>query len=250
LAEDGACDLLLHHLEMVRQVFDASIYAWRISASGFTLVLRHRAQFSGQLNKLQQRWALLGGKTVPRGERLIERVSSLSGLMQTLLQTASRCLGKRCGGPGTWWAPRYRCCLLSDDSALIAATIAIEQHRNDSLLSSSTAQRETPQEGLLQLASLPLCVMPDGEVRPSDTTPMGVKPPPPGQDYALFQDCLEQGVEDHARIYDKALNQAWALGRPESLSESMARLGRQSGRGRSRRIRELDDDWGLCGVWG
>ena len=167
--------------------------------------------------------------------------------MQTLLQTLRRLRSLRC--PGTWWAPRYRSCLLSDDSALIAAVLAIE-HEQNGVLSSSVTQREFPQEGLPQLATLPLCVMPDGEVLPRDGTPMGVRPPPPGQDHALLQDCLEQGLDDQTPTYAKALGQAWALGRPESLSESMARLGRQSGRGRSRRIRELDDDWGLCGVWG
>ena len=250
LAESGAVALFLEHLETIRHVFDARVYAWRIEASGFSLIIRHRSQLSGQLMQLQQRWKLLGGKTIPRGERLIERVTSLCGLMQTLLQTASRRLRARCGGPGTWWAPRYRSCLLSDDSALIASVLALEHEVDEAVLSSSCTQREFPQEGLPQLATLPLCVMPDGEVLPRDTTPMGVKPPPPGNDYSLLNNCLEQGADDQAPIYAQALSQAWALGRPESLSESMARLGRQSGRGRSRRIRELDDDWGLCGVWG
>ena len=248
LAESGACAVLLQHIETVRHVFDASIYAWRVDPEGFSLILRHRANFAGSLSALQDRWALLGGKSIPRGERLLERVCSLSGFMQTLLQTASRELRKACGGPGTWWTPRYRSCLLSDDSALIAAVLAMEDAEGS--LMASREHRGGAGEQLPQLATLPLCLMPDGEVLPRDITPMGIKPPPPGQDHSLLSDCLEQGAEDHTPIYAKALRQAWALGRPESLTESMARLGRSSGRGRSRRIRELEDDWGLCGVWG
>jgi len=43
----------------------------------------------------------------------------------------------------------------------------------------------------------------------------------------------------------------WALGRPERLRAVLARPARSSGGGgRGRVLRDLDDDRGLCGVWG
>ena len=189
------------HLETVRRVFGASIYAWRVDPDGFSLIIRHRATFAGHLGGLQERWALLGGKTIPRGERLMERVTSLSGFMQTLLQTASRQLRKACGGPGTWWTPRYRSCLLSDDSALIAAVLAMEDSAKTDSLASSREQRGNI-DGLPQLATLP-SVDAGWRGASKDITPMGIKPPPPGQDHTA-QRLPRTGAEDHTPIYAQA----------------------------------------------
>lgn len=249
LAESGAAEILREHWELVRTVFDVQYYAWRIHDSGFTLILRHRHQALETDPALQRRWALLGTRSSPRAERLRERVTCLSGFMQTLLQTASRRLRQHCGGPGTWWAPRYRGTLLADDSALLAAICAIE-HGDDQPPCLASSRNHHHPGACPRLAAPPASTMPDGEVLPRDSTPFGIRPPPPGRDQELVDTFREQISSDQRSAYAQALDHAWALGRPESLSEAMARLGRNSGRGRSRRLRELDDDLGLCGVWG
>lgn len=250
LAESGACSCLLQQMEQVRKVFDAYYYGWNILPDSFQLIIRHRSGIRENEGLLLRRWAQLGGKTTPRADHLAQRLTSLSGFMQTLLQTAAHQLRRHCGGPGTWWAPRYRSCLLSDDSALIAATAGVEYVTAGSQALSSSREQHQPHESTPHLSALPLSLMPDGEVLPRDATPMGIKPPPPSQNQDLLNHCLDQWPAESAAIYHRALQRAWALGRPESLSETLARLGRSGGRGRSRRLRELDDEWGLCGVWG
>ncbi|TVR08456.1 MAG: hypothetical protein EA401_13935 [Planctomycetota bacterium] len=75
-------------------------------------------------------------------------------------------------------------------------------------------------------------------------------PPSPGNDQDLFDRFCQQLPSESADEYLKAALHSWALGRPESLTEALSRLARGPGRGRSRRARELDDELGLCGVWG
>jgi hypothetical protein len=55
---------------------------------------------------------------------------------------------------------------------------------------------------------------------------------------------------EHLSMYGEAIQHGWALGRPESLTDVLTRLGRGQGRGRSRSLRDLSDELGLCGVWG
>ncbi|TVR42663.1 MAG: hypothetical protein EA402_11295 [Planctomycetota bacterium] len=252
LAESGVAALLGEQLELVREVFDAHLYAWRIQAEGFQLVLRHRVRRNEDSSLIAQRWQRLGGKSTPRPESLQARLVTLSGLMQTLLSSLAKRLRRHTGGPGTWWAPRFTSCLLCDDSALIAAITALEYTENaQGCLGSSQHQHgQSAIPGQPHLAPPPLSVMPDGTVLPRDTTPMGIRPPPPGLEQELLDTCVSQMEDEQLMRYRQAIERSWAMGRPESLSECLARLGRSGGRGRSRRARELDDEWGLCGAWG
>ncbi|TVR08300.1 MAG: hypothetical protein EA401_14125, partial [Planctomycetota bacterium] len=126
LGHPQASEILLDVLEVVRGVFDAGIYAWSIREDCWSWIVRHRADMPEDESRLRQRWARLGSRSIPRAPALQERLTSLSGLMQTVLGHASRGLSKSCGGPGTWWAPRFRCCLLADDCAVLAAVHGLE----------------------------------------------------------------------------------------------------------------------------
>jgi hypothetical protein len=237
-------------VELLRQAFDLRLYAYALQPDAYHLVLRHRADFPEDHDHLVRRWQLLGGGTPPL-DRLQQRLTSLSGLMQTLAQRSSRAWHRRNGGRGPLWAERYRACLLADDAALLAAVAWVETVPSRELPPAATS-RDQPRtsSALPQLAPLPLRSTPDGEIFPADETPLDLPPPPPQEAERLFRRFSASLGSAVIETYGQALLQGWSLGRPESLTEPLARLGRSQGRGRSRQLRELDDDFGLCGVWG
>jgi hypothetical protein len=158
--------------------------------------------------------------------------------MQTLAQRYSRAYHARHGGRGHLWRERYHACLLADDSALIAAWAWLHRcGRHHGQLS----RPFTP---------LPLRQLPDGSAVAADEAPFGLPPPPAHVGTELAQHLADNLTGDDLAMYGQALNRSWCLGRPESLVEAQARLGRDVGRGRSRRRHELNDQLGLCGVWG
>jgi len=269
LAEADEALRLLTHLETVREAFDARVHAWLICRSGLALVFHHHAEFGHGEEHLRLRWRAAGGGTQVPFRRLLARLTSLSGFMQTVLQRYSRDWNQRRGRCGSIWAGRYRACLLADDAALLAAMAWLEDDcatASDAVMSSrgrhspdATAEaapvaslRLATGAGLLpvRLAAPPLRVSPDGTWFPTDEAPPGLAPPPEHEVQAWL-DRLSAALGPDCRMrYGAALRQGWALGRPESLTDVLARLGRNQGRGRSRCRRDLQDDLGLCGVWG
>lgn len=234
-------------LEQLRPVFECRWFAWACEPASLHLVLAHRAEVLDSDDQLHRRWARLGGRNVPPANRLRERLGTLSGLMQTLLQRYSRGYHRRHGGSGHLWAGRYRASLLADDAALLAAVAWLEAEIGAKLppQASSHANRA----GTPQLAPVPLRRGPGGEALPADEAMPGMTPFPQDEVAAALAGFADSLAEDRGS-YGDALARAWALGHPEALSETLARLGRSSGRGRSRQLRELDDQLGLSAIWG
>jgi len=239
-------------LELLRRCFDLRVYAYAIEGDAYHLVLRHADRLVESDERLSQRWSLLGGRHGPPPERLRRRFTTLDGLMQTLAQRFSHDFHRRNGGRGSIWAGRYRACLLADDAALLAAVAWVEHGLGPKLPScaSSFAQRRRAVLEPPQLARLPLRITPGGEVVPSDEAILNLPPPAAADEPSLLDRFVATLDSNAVAGYGEALARAWTLGRPESLTEALARLGRHSGRGRSRSLRELDDELGLCGVWG
>ena len=97
----------------------------------------------------------------------------------------------------------------------------------------------------------PVRALSDGEqILPADEAPLGL--PPPTDDHARFllARFMHEIPEEDSLMYGYALNHGWCIGKPESLTDALSRLGRQFGRGRSRQLRDLDDQLGLCSLWG
>ncbi len=245
LGEEREHERFLALLEQVRAVFQARIFAYGLRAQAVHLVLALRGHQEDPEQVLRDRWRQLSSRTPPPVARLRARLSSISGFMQTLLQRFARDWNARRGTTGSMWSRRYRAVLLADDCALLAATTWIER-RSGASSSRGWHDRDAP----IALSAPPLRVGPGDFICPTDDAPPGCSPPPHGES----ERCLErfaqafssQALEAHGR----ALAHGWALGRPESLAGVLARLGRGSGRGRGRRLRDLGDDLGLCGVWG
>ncbi len=238
---------LLALAERLRQAFDVRVFAYLVQGSGVHLVLRHAVDAPPE-DRLRQRWALLGGRVAMPIARLRQRFTSLAGFMQTLLQRFARDWNQRHGQRGHLWAGRYRACLLADDAALIAAVLWLEGAHAG--LVASSAGLHGGAAGPVALAPLPLRVGPDQQRFLSDEAPPGLAPPPGSESQRWLDRFRDELGEANRAIYGAALERGWALGRPDSLSETAARLGRSAGRGRSRQVRELDDELGLCGVWG
>jgi hypothetical protein len=243
-------DHLLGLVARLRQAFDLRLYGYLITTDGLRLVLRHHATVNESDDRLRARWALIDGSPLTTVPRIKERFASLGGFMQTLLQRFSREWNRRHGSRGHLWAGRYRACLLADDNALMAAVAWVEDahlHRASRVLSSADG-RQGPAP--VPLAPLPIRRGPDGSLFPADESPPGLPPLTDEDGRAGFRDYVAQLPSDDLAAYGIALTQGWALGRPESLSGLLSRIGRSGGRGRSRQLRELDDRLGLCGVWG
>ncbi len=248
LARAGECPALLAVIERLRQAFDARIFAFRIEAGGLSLLLRHRAVADSD-ERLRERWRSLDGahSTLPR---LRARFTSLGGFMQTLLQRYSREWNRRNQGSGHLWAARYRACLLADDAALLAAVVWMEDvslHPQAAIASSHAGHDGG---AAITVATLPLRLGPDDSMFTTDESPPGLAPPPERDSQRWLDRFAANLRRSDRRAYGLALERGWALGRPDSLSETISRLGRGSGRGRSRQLRDLDDELGLCGVWG
>jgi len=234
----------LQLIETVSKAFDARIFGYRITPTGFHLILRHIAVLNDSDEHIRKRWQSIGGSPLTPLPRIKHRFTSLSGFMQTLLQRFSRDWNKRHQRRGHLWASRYRACLLADDLALLASVAWAEQFPQPTThFVATSATTSVVAETPIGLTPLPLRLGPDGSWFTADESP-------PAQVNALFTTFV-QGIppEDLAR-YGTALCHGWAFGRPDSLSQTISRLSREAGRGRSRQIHDLDDQLGLCGVWG
>ena len=238
-------------IEAVRAVYEARLHGVALTPSRLTLLVR-----AGEANdddaRLRRRWAMLGGRTEPPPARLRARLGSLSGFMQTLLQRASRDWNRRHGRRGHLWAGRYRATLLADDRALLAAQACLDIERLDDqppVAQPTAAPLSAPP--VLSLAAPVLRLAANGFVFPADEAPPACAPPPADTAAAHLARFLATVPAASRTVYAHALDHGWALGRPESLRAVLARLARSgTGGGRGRTLRDLDDDWGLCGVWG
>jgi len=239
----------LSSLELLREAFACRCHALAITEDALHIVIHHPPLAAGDDAFLRARWMAAGGRAQVTSSKLRERLGSLSGFMQTLLQRLSREWNRRHHRRGSLWARRYRACLLADDSAVLAAIAWIEEELGASALLTSRHIRHDAHP-TLRLAAPPLRIGPDNQWFPADEGPPGI-PPPANDDLRLWLDRIasELGAA-HRRAYGEALQHGWALGRPESLTDPLSRLSRGTGRGRSRRLRQLADDLGLCGVWG
>lgn len=247
MAEPDLVDLVPQVMEAVRNTFDVRLYAWSMTGSRLRLVLQHLHQLAGDDQWVRNRWQRLGTTSSIPIDRLRTRMTSLSGFMQTLLQRLARQRNRLHDGRGSIWARRYRACLLGDDSAVLIASAWCDYVDTANVLRGS--QGQPAGENPINLAAPPLRIGHDGDWYPGDDSFPGLMPPM-GADRAMW---LRRVAEEHVlghTIYNHALEHGWALGRPESLTGALQRLGREHGRGRSRRVHELDDQIGLCGIWG
>jgi hypothetical protein len=228
---------------------DANLFGYAIEGQAYHLIFQHREQVLDSDREILQRWRRFsGGGPGQQAGKLRARFASVGGIMQTLAQRYSRAWHQRHGGSGSIWAGRYRACLLADASGLLCAIAWLEYACAERMLLSSRGRHQPEHEP--QLASLPLREHRDGSVTPADEGALLTVPPPPSRIQELIDLFADDIDDDSFQVYGHALDHGWALGRPESLIEATARLGREGGRGRSRRIRELDDVLGLCGFWG
>ncbi|MFW5845180.1 MAG: hypothetical protein ACOCXJ_03045 [Planctomycetota bacterium] len=246
LSDQNDAQELAQLIADLQQAGDLSIYALSIQADGYAMVLQHRASLHDSEDGLRARWQRFGGSHVTQESvaAIQARLCSLSGLMQTLGGRFSRRWHERHGGRGSIWARRYRACLLADDSAILAAACWLERSSSDSVLLS----RRDP---------LPVRIVPPavvalvhGTVMVQDEGVLGMLTPGLDQQQKLYLRYRDSLSEEALHNYRNGFARSWAIGRPESLSEALARLGRSSGRGRSRRPHELEDPLGLCGIWG
>jgi hypothetical protein len=245
LAEDEDRERFLTQLERVRAVYQARLYGFAVTATAVHLVVQVRDHQREHDGVVRARWRALATRAVPPAARLRARLSSLAGFMQTLLQRYSREWNQRRGTRGRLWASRYRATLLADDRAVLAASAWLEREHTV-IVSATSAAGRTP----VTLAAPPLRLGPGEAVFPADEAPPGCVPPAP-VDATRWLERFADGVSPASRAaHARALTSGWALGRPESLTAVLAHLGRAGGRGRSRKLRELDDELGLCGVWG
>ncbi len=249
-AEKHVRDDFLLQVDRVRQAFDAFVFGYVIDPSGYQLVLRHRSLLVESDAALRARWAVLGGSPATATTALRRRMTSLSGCMQTLAQGFSRRFNRRHGTRGRIWQARYHCCLLADDTALLCALSWMDRRagRGHNSLESSAGRHGSDEAPIL--SGLPLAESPDGSVMPADSAPPTLGPPERRRNQVLLTRWHAALDDDTLDLYGRALQRAIAFGLPESLTDALARLGREAGRGRSRRLRFLDDQQGLCGIWG
>jgi hypothetical protein len=236
-------------LEQVRDAFACRCHGVALAADALHLVIHHPHLPAGDDEYLRDRWVAAGGRSTVPPARLRRRLGSLSGFMQTLLQRLSRDWNRRHGGAGSLWARRYRACLLADDAALLAAVAWIEEDLGATALITSRTLRHDSAPAV-RLAAPPLRIGPDQQWFPADDGPPGIPPPASGELRHWLDRIVGELGPEHRRAYGEALQHGWALGRPESLTGPLSRLTRGTGRGRSRRLRHLADELGLCGVWG
>jgi len=246
----GEADHLLTLVARLREAFDLRLFGYLITQDGLRLVVRHHPTVSDGDDRLRARWALIDGSPLITVPRIKQRFASLGGFMQTLLQRFSRDWNRRHSSRGHLWSGRYRACLLADDNALLAAVAWVEDehlHRATRVVSSvggRIAHAPVP------LSPLPIRRGPDGSLFTADESPPGLPPLTDQDGRTGFRDYVAELPPNDLAAYGIALSNGWALGRPESLSGLLSRIGRSGGRGRSRQLRELDDRLGLCGVWG
>lgn len=248
-SDQAASEAFLDLLCTLIEGFRLRLFSFRIEKALIELVLRHNRTTSETDDHLRRRWTLAGGRTATLSTaRLRRRMGSLDGFMQTLAQRFSRDWNLKQKQSGHLWAGRYKACLLADDAALLAAVAWSEDDQRPTPLRSSLGQHGISRRPVL--SALPLRSAPGNLVLPADEAPPGCTPPPDHDLQACFERYRAGLLPSCLTAYGQALARGLVLGRPESLSESLARLGRPTGRGRSRKLRDLDDQRGLCGVWG
>jgi hypothetical protein len=241
----------LHLVDLVSRAFDARLFGYRIIPTGFHLIFRHMAVLNDADEHVRKRWQSIGGSPLTTLPRIKNRFTSLGGFMQTLLQRFSRDWNRRHARRGHLWASRYRACLLADDLALLASVAWLEkQSSSPATVIATSANLNAVGEASLRLTPLPLRLGPDGSWYTADESPPGLAPLREAQVNALFNTFVQGIPPDDLARYGTAIARSLAFGRPDSLSQTIARLSRDSGRGRSRQIHDLDDQLGLCGVWG
>ena len=234
-------------VEQLRHCFDLRIYGYLICTDSYYIIMQHQGQVRDNDQVLQDRWhELTGSQRLLPASRLRQRFTSLTGIMQTLAQRYSRAYHKRNGGRGSIWAERYRACLLADDSAVLAAIAFFHSKQNEAL---RLAPLHGDEYGPI-ISPSPLREVAHGVITPTDEAPLGTHPPAAEVWPILLSDFLETLDADSNKDYGHALLHGWALGRSESLVSSLSRMSRSSGRGRSRQLHELNDELGLCGLWG
>jgi len=232
-------------LERVRTTFQARLFAYGIDAQGVRLVVAPRDHRQEPEARLRDRWRRLSPRSVPPTARLRARLGSLSGFMQTALQRFTRDSNQRHGCRGGLWAGHYRSTALADDRSLLAALSWIESAPG----LTSQGNHDLPRE-VLSLAPPPLRTGPGDFLCPADEAPPGCFPVPEGTIGQYLQRFAGTISVAAGQAHGRALAAGWALGRPESLGGVISQLGRTRGRGRMRQVRDLDDELGLCGVWG
>lgn len=244
LADPADIASFLAILGQLQRSAELRIQAYAIGPASYTLILQHREQLLDNDHGCRERWARLGGRSLPP-DQIRHRLCDLGCLMQSLAQRFSRAWHQAHGGRGSIWAERYRACLLADDSALLAAVCAVERLPACRVSRLDRSQARTP-----RLGTLPLTRAIDGGLWVTDEAPLGSIAIPREEVPTALAEFAAEIDASSQRAHQDALERSWALGRPESLVDACARLGRASGRGRHRRLHELDDSLGLCGVWG
>jgi len=232
-------------LARVQTTFQARLFAYGIDAQGVRLVVAPRDHRQEPEARLRDRWRRLSPRSVPPTARLRARLGSLSGFMQTALQRFTRDSNQRHGRRGGLWAGHYRSTALADDRSLLAALCWTESAPG----LTSHGCHDQPR-AVIGLAPPPLRTGPGDFLCPADEAPPGCFPVPEGtigQYLARFAASISA---EAGQAHGRALATGWALGRPESLGGVISQLGRARGRGRMRQVRDLDDELGLCGVWG
>jgi len=250
LAESPLREELADLIETTRAAFECRCYAWSTLPNRLRLVMQHLDRLPGDEQWIRARWIAGGGSPTTPASRLRERLTSVSGFMQTLLQRLARRHNSVRKGRGSIWARRYRACLLADDAATLVASWWCEQPLADATTAMVASSRGQPAGAVpLRLATPPIRIGPDEGWYTIDDGSPGLLPPPAGE-RSLWLERIGAEIAADMAIYRQALEHGWALGRPESLTGAVQRLGRESGRGRSRRVHELNDSLGLCGIWG
>jgi hypothetical protein len=232
----------------VRAAFEVRLYAWSATGTRLRLVLQHLDRVPNDDAWLRRRWTAAGGASTTPSNRLHVRLTSLAGFMQTLLQRLARHHNRVQGTRGSIWGRRYRACLLGDDPSVLAASVWCEAGDRDDERIGGSIGLEASEPPVL-LASPPLRIGPDGDWYATDEGSPGLMPPP-STERSHWVARVAADIADDLPAYRHALEHGWALGRPESLTGALQRLGREVGRGRSRRLHDLNDHIGLCGVWG
>ena len=218
--------------------------AWMVAIepSRLHLVLRHRTTPLGLPSQWVQAYQTWQPKSRLQSDAIAERITSLGGCLQLFSRAVSQAINQQSSTTGSCWEPRFRSCLLTDDTALIATCVM--------LLRKATPQRTWHHlnQDQLSLTPLPLTRLHSGQVIPTDQAPLGS--PATQYDQKLITDLWQEISDSDPESWEKALAKSHALGLPESLAEALGRLERQPGRGRRRRMHDLGDSWGLAGIWG
>ena len=241
-----ADDIVQETVARWQRASDVQIYAWFWSACGMDIIIRHTDQLLEADDVLLARWKTWRPRTHMSAERLRQRLATIGGVMQPLLAEVSRQANKRSGNRGSLWVPRFRTCLLADDAALLTSLAALE-HR---FSTAQPAQQKPLTIAMHNPPMLPVRRLVSGQCVPADQAMFGDAPAHAATSRQWFDEFISDLSSEDFNAYAQGLQRALALGRPESLTESLSRLSREGGRGRNRQAHDLYDSWGICGIWG